>query len=136
MLVTLARQGVAQSIVYINPDLHLVGGDRAVNDGDVTHSFVVLRSLGVGAGYDYPRVMNISNYGRVGIGNRLYGGARTMLSVGTGVYNLSVDEVGSPRPKAPGQTDYVTKGGACIGFNAARQSDAAFACDPSEPNGT
>ncbi|MDO7850754.1 hypothetical protein [Hymenobacter convexus] len=74
--------------------------------------------------------MNITNAGRVGIGNQLLYGSRSMLSVGLGANSLSIDDAGSYRVRSNGNRDYVLGGGACIGFNASRQSDAAFACDP------
>ena len=58
-----------------------------------------------------------------------------MLNVGTGLYNVTMDEIGSTRYNTPrGYIVGVPNGGACVGFNAARQSDAAVSCDPDPSN--
>jgi hypothetical protein len=89
----------------------------------VTHEFIAQRP-----GENYPRIIYITNKGKVGIGlNASY--PRSMLSVGVGTNNLSIDDAGSVRINR-GVKNYVAGGGACIGFNAARQGDAAYACDP------
>ena len=126
---TLAHRSAAQGVETGNPDLRIVSGRdaAAINAGDVTHSFVTQRLIG--GIWQYPRVMNISNAGRVGIGNSLSGGSSSMLSVGMGANKLSIDDAGSPRLNR-GAKDYILGSGACIGFNASRQSDAAYACAP------
>lgn len=129
MLLMQAHRGAAQGIETNNPDLRIISGTAASNPGDVTHSFIVHRPLPNGGGWDYPRVMNISNTGRVGIGNKLFYGSPSMLSVGMEANRFTVDDVGSPRLNN-GAKNYLSGGGACIGFNASRQGDAAFACEP------
>ena len=84
--------------------------------------------------------MRVTNAGRVGIGNSL--GASiplSMLNVSMGVSRFSVDEIGSSRPNNGRLIAGVAGGGACIGFNASRQADASFVCEPDgafAPNGT
>ncbi|GAA3987347.1 hypothetical protein [Hymenobacter antarcticus] len=77
--------------------------------------------------------MRITNTGRVGIGNGLPDyWPSSMLNVGLGANNVSIDDVGSARYNGGlAANNFIAGGGACIGFNAARQTDAAFACRPS-----
>ena len=126
----LAHRSAAQGSYLENSptDIRLISGTNASNPTDVTHTFLVRRSLG-NAQYGWANVMNISNAGRVGIGYSLGNGSRSLLSVGLGANNVSIDDAGSPRLNR-GTNNYITGSGACIGFNASRQPDAAYACDP------
>jgi hypothetical protein len=91
---------------------------------------VTLRPLS-GGGYDYPRVLRITNAGRVGIGNNIsFITPASMLTVGVGANALTVDELWGRRynDNRLANVDGIPKAGACIGFNASRQSDAAIGC--------
>ena len=125
---TLAHRSAAQGSYLENSptDIRLISGVNAFNSTDVTHSFQVRRALGNNQ-YSWTRVMNITNAGRVGIGYSLNGGSHPMLSVGMGANKVSIDDSGSPRVNR-GAKDYLLGSGACIGFNASRQEDAAYAC--------
>ena len=95
----------------------------------VTHEFIAQRP-----GENYPRILYITNKGKVGIGLNA-NPPRSMLSVGTGLYNVSADEIGSTRYNNPrGYMAGIPNGGACVGFNAARQADAAVACEADATN--
>lgn len=91
----------------------------------VTHEFIAQRP-----GENYPRTIFITNKGKVGIGlNAVV--PRSMLSVDMGANNVSIDDAGSPRYNGGiATTDFLMGASACLGFNAARQSDAAYACEP------
>lgn len=95
----------AQSYVQTSPGFiaYVTDASAAASaSGTIVHSFQLRNQAGA-----YPRLLQISDYGKVGIGNLNSWEIRSLLNVGAGMGSLAVD---------------VLNGGACLGFNAMRQN--------------
>lgn len=104
-----------------NASIGYVAGATGSTVG-VAHSFMV-RDVNA-----WPSLFKIMRNGRVGVGSNV-GLPNSFFNVGAGAYNLSVDELTSTRPNNDyGSVPGIPGAGACIGFNAARQPDAAIGC--------
>lgn len=104
-----------------------VSGSGLVNSGDVTYDFQVRRFIN--GNNEYPSILRMTNAGRIGIGSLESWELRSTLNVGANMNSISVDNFAGTTLGTVNGLPVV--GGACIGFNAARQIP-----DANYPNGS
>lgn len=103
LLTTLAASAQVQTQSYVQTGLGFIASVTDV--GALAPSGAVLHSFQKRSGSIYTPLLQINDYGQVGIGNMGSWQMRSLLNVGAGMGSLTVD---------------VLNGGTCLGFNAAR----------------